>query len=111
MKFISLPNGTLINLEQIAYISTDGREPGKSDSARPVYVDGSVVIHFAVPRPVDHKQGWAEPHMKLKLNGEIAQSFLVQLGKVGVDVGMLSKARSADRKDLQNENYKPNYMG
>ena len=109
MKFISLPNGTIVNLDHVAYISADGGIPKTVEgTTKTVFTEGWINIYFAVPRAVE-KAG-QEFHMKLKINGKNAEVFLDELLRSGVDTRFLSKARKTDKKQLEID-YTPNFMG
>jgi hypothetical protein len=75
MKYITLPSGLIINLEQVAYISAPGIYGDKKPKHERLHICFSAT--YTTERSL-------EP-MKLTLQAEDAKAFLEELAKTGVE--------------------------
>jgi hypothetical protein len=81
MKFLALPSGLIINLEQVSYIQGSGVYSNQKPET------GTLVLTF--PAMAGGQGGGA---MRLELHGEDITVFLDALNLVGVNTGATLKA-------------------
>jgi hypothetical protein len=78
MNYIALPSGTIINLEQVAFISAPCLAVAEEE------VSPEVIVAFSATFPPDQRQGGT---LRLALTGDDAKSFLAQLASKGIPTG------------------------
>jgi hypothetical protein len=78
MKFISLPSGKIINLEQVAYIDA----PGIYGDEKPE--DGTLLVHFSAISFGQRGGPSAGGSLHCTLRGEDIKSFLNAMSEQGV---------------------------
>jgi len=84
MKFITLPSGLIINLEQVAYVETKGI----SDNQKPE--DGRLEVYFPAIAAAQQQQGIAGGGaLHCSLKGDDVNAFLAGLTLSGVDTSAI----------------------
>jgi hypothetical protein len=78
MKFIALPSGKIINLEQVAFVTSPGIGVNQQQS------DAVLLVHFAAVSYAATKFGSGGGSLHLSLAGDDITSFLSEMKALGL---------------------------
>ena len=81
MKFIALPSGIIINLNQVAYVDSPGIPAGLQAS------DAVLNVHFSAVSYAVGKMGAGGGSLHLSLTGSDIDAFLFEMAQLEIEVG------------------------
>jgi len=91
MKFIGLPSGKIINLEQVAFVESPGIGTQQQAS------DASLIVHFSAISYAANKFGSGGGSLHTSLAGEDIGAFLSAMAALGVNTDATNAAISKQR--------------
>ena len=86
MKYIALPSGNIINLDQVAFVDSPGLGSSQQDS------DAVLRVHFAAVSYAATKFGAGGGSLQLSLTGDDIAAFLAEMKVLGLNTDAAAEA-------------------